>query len=87
MWAQEEPKNMGYWSYVKPRIETSTGHNKIIRYKTFSLRELIPIASICYYYFVVIRYTGRSTAAAVATGSKYIHNNEQRSLINDALTI
>ncbi|XP_046859710.1 2-oxoglutarate dehydrogenase-like, mitochondrial [Xenia sp. Carnegie-2017] len=63
VWAQEEPKNMGYWSYVKPRIETSTGHNKIIR------------------------YTGRSTAAAVATGSKYIHNNEQRSLINDALTI
>ncbi|KXJ27697.1 2-oxoglutarate dehydrogenase-like, mitochondrial [Exaiptasia diaphana] len=23
VWAQEEPKNMGYWAYVKPRIMTS----------------------------------------------------------------
>jgi 2-oxoglutarate dehydrogenase E1 component len=30
-WAQEEPKNMGYWSYVKPRIETATGRNKEVR--------------------------------------------------------
>ena len=30
-WAQEEPKNMGYWSYVKPRIETATGRNNEVR--------------------------------------------------------
>ena len=30
-WAQEEPKNMGYWSYVKPRIETATGQSKRVR--------------------------------------------------------
>ncbi len=62
-WAQEEPKNMGYWSYVKPRIETATGRNN------------------------EVRYVGRPPAAAVATGSKYIHNNEQDNLISDALRI
>jgi 2-oxoglutarate dehydrogenase complex dehydrogenase (E1) component-like enzyme len=30
---------------------------------------------------------GRPPAAAVATGSKYIHNNEQDNLIGDALRI
>lgn len=23
VWAQEEPKNMGYWAYVQPRIATA----------------------------------------------------------------
>ena len=26
MWVQEEPKNMGCWSYVQPRIATATRH-------------------------------------------------------------
>jgi 2-oxoglutarate dehydrogenase E1 component len=31
-WAQEEPKNMGAWSYVAPRLRASAGNALIIRY-------------------------------------------------------
>ena len=32
MWAQEEPKNMGAWTYVAPRLRASTGNAIIVRY-------------------------------------------------------
>ena len=32
MWAQEEPKNMGAWSFVAPRLRASAGNALIIRY-------------------------------------------------------
>ena len=30
-WVQEEPKNMGYWSYVHPRLMTATANTRIIK--------------------------------------------------------
>ncbi len=32
VWAQEEPKNMGAWSFVSPRLRASTGNAMIVRY-------------------------------------------------------
>jgi 2-oxoglutarate dehydrogenase E1 component len=32
VWAQEEPKNMGAWSFVAPRLRASAGNALIIRY-------------------------------------------------------
>ena len=32
LWAQEEPKNMGAWTYVSPRLRASTGNELTVRY-------------------------------------------------------
>ena len=61
VWCQEEPKNMGAWSFVEPMFREELGLNP--------------------------RYAGRARAAAPATGSKHLHDDEQTALIKAALEI
>ena len=63
VWAQEEPKNMGGWTFVEPRLE-----------------ELLPACDRPI-------YVGRTASASPATGSYAIHQAEQASLVQEALTI
>ena len=61
VWCQEEPLNMGAWSYISPRLNEA-GRGKV-------------------------RYAGRERSASTATGSKAIHNAEQRRLVQKAFSV
>lgn len=39
VWAQEEPMNMGYWTYVSPRLVTAVGNKPKIRFVKVNLLE------------------------------------------------
>lgn len=62
VWCQEEPKNMGAWTYAMPRIEQ-------VLQKDQSLT-----------------YAGRQAAASPAAGQKKIHEEEQKRLVEKALS-
>ncbi|MGE0203952.1 MAG: 2-oxoglutarate dehydrogenase E1 component [Hyphomicrobiaceae bacterium] len=67
VWCQEEPRNMGAWSFVEPNIEWVLDH--------VATRSKRPA------------YVGRAATAATATGLLSKHNQEQRSLVAEALDI
>jgi 2-oxoglutarate dehydrogenase E1 component len=68
VWAQEEPKNMGAWSFVEPNIE-------------WVLQRLEPPRDHR------ARYVGRAASAATATGLASKHNQEQKALLAQALSL
>jgi 2-oxoglutarate dehydrogenase E1 component len=66
MWTQEEPKNMGAWSFVQPRFDTLMEDVS---------GELVPREAR-------LTYVGRSPAAATATGlGARAHNAEQEKIM------
>jgi len=67
VWCQEEPANMGAWSFVAPRLA-----DVLSRVKTRSAQAA---------------YAGRSEAASPATGIHSRHVEEQRKLVDEALTL
>lgn len=71
VWAQEEPKNMGYWSFVAPRIATTERATRVRASVDEENRR--------------VRFVGRPPSAAPATGSLAIHNAENARLIAQAL--
>ena len=67
VWCQEEPRNMGAWAFVEPRIE----------------RVLTEIGAVC----GRPAYVGRDEAAAPASGLLAKHDEGQRKLVDEALTL
>jgi len=65
-WVQEEPMNMGAFSYIAPRLATA-------------LRELGRGT------FEDIKYVGRTSGAATATGFGSVHKQEQTELVQKAM--
>ena len=61
VWCQEEPKNMGAWSFIAPCLMETTGKP--------------------------VYYLGRDRAASPATGSKFLHDQEQAAILRQALEV
>ena len=74
VWVQEEPKNMGAWSYVKPRFDTAMRSMGVGLDPAAQLRD-------------PIRYVGRTPSAASATGAYRLHAIEQKALVDRALSL
>ena len=73
VWCQEEPKNMGAWEFVQPRLRTalSAGAGEGSSYHPSSTPPL--------------RYVGRAAAASPATASFSIHQKEEQEVLEAAL--
>ncbi|EGD82902.1 hypothetical protein PTSG_03534 [Salpingoeca rosetta] len=71
VWCQEEPKNMGAWFYVQPRLMTALKEHYLSR----GMDVVRP------------RYIGRPVSAATATASFGIHRDEEQALLMDATTV
>ncbi len=67
VWCQEEPKNMGAWSFIEPLIEES-----------LTECPLAPKRAV---------YAGRKAAASPATGQMSRHIQQQKDLVDQALTL
>ena len=78
VWAQEEPKNMGFWGFVQPRVETA-------------LRELVGGNVVGgdgdegHKVPRKVRYVGRPASASPASGSQTIHARETKAFVDEAL--
>ncbi|KAK3241217.1 hypothetical protein CYMTET_48998 [Cymbomonas tetramitiformis] len=70
VWCQEEPKNMGAWSYIKPRLDLALSVN----YASGDSQEPRTVS-----------YVGRHSSASTATGSPDIHAMEAQEILRGAL--
>eukprot|EP00055_Hartaetosiga_balthica_P015545 m.92552 g.92552 ORF g.92552 m.92552 type:complete len:1087 (-) comp8893_c5_seq1:163-3423(-) len=71
VWCQEEPKNMGAWFYVRPRLEAALKEHTA----TNGLKYIQP------------EYIGRAVSASTATASFTIHKEEEHDYLQAALTV
>jgi len=95
VWCQEEPKNMGAWGYVRPRLLTALKHcgtpdDPYAHSSSSSDEEEIAAAGVStpapHWAQHGVKYIGRSAAASPATASFSIHQKEITEIIDAALT-
>ncbi|KAI9151219.1 2-oxoglutarate dehydrogenase E1 component [Blastocladiella emersonii ATCC 22665] len=85
-WVQEEPMNMGPWTFVEPRIATALRHSTHHADAQARYAHLVqqstsygqPLSS-------PVLFAGRNPSGAVATGKKKLHVKEERQLLSEAL--
>ena len=98
VWCQEEPKNMGAWGYVQPRLLTAlrhcgTGDHDGSSSSSSSDEEEAAAAaalgssngSVPHWVQHGVKYVGRAAAASPATASFSIHQKETAEIIDTAL--
>jgi 2-oxoglutarate dehydrogenase E1 component len=73
VWVQEEPQNMGCWSYVKPRFDTA------IRELLLQVDPSSPVKEM--------RYIGRPASAVTATGCYFVHKEEESDFLREAMDL
>lgn len=83
VWCQEEPKNMGAYGYIKPRLETAM--------RDISDNEHVQIQTVNdgqeRYRMKPVQYVGRSPLAASASGGMREHLDDQKRIIVNALQL
>ena len=82
VWAQEEPKNQGAYTYVKSRIATALAKS---RHHAGKAPQYVALGVSARCPCVQCRYAGRAASASTATGNKNNHKDEQYALIKKAL--
>ncbi|WIA12981.1 hypothetical protein OEZ85_006593, partial [Tetradesmus obliquus] len=93
VWVQEEPKNMGAWSYVQPRLLTAlrhcsqdgSGSGSSSGEDDSTGRGVAAGGGEVDWASKRVHYVGRAAAASPATASFSIHLKETQDVINAAL--
>ena len=84
VWVQEEPLNMGAWSYVEPRLRTtanSVGVPVRLAEVPYLSRQCVAVVT-CNVLISSQIPIGRHPSAATATGVPARHKQELRDLLN-----
>lgn len=92
VWCQEEPKNMGAWGYVQPRLLTALKHcgdttDSYGGSRRHAEADSAAAAEAAYWAQRGVKYVGRAAAASPATASFSIHQKELAEIIDAALTV
>jgi 2-oxoglutarate dehydrogenase E1 component len=80
IWAQEEHKNSGFWSFVQPRVNSLLKSYML----NFERRKLMKFFNN-FRQNKGVKYAGRKPSASPATGNKYTHKKEHEQMINEIL--